>query len=200
MRFLPRRLRSFSLRTLLVAFTMLCMALGWVASERHIVQRRKRMRDVLAPFVLFADTDDYFPFFPFEDPDPPKRRATVSWIRELFGDEPVQQLWVPYDCKPWHLAMAARCFPEAEDVDWYASGGKVSYVCVAPSWYKSKDDTQARFLPSDAYVPLENQRHPRFLGHASLTHKRPPPSKAPPLGHRDLLFWPMHPWDRRLTP
>jgi hypothetical protein len=70
-----RRWLRYSIRTLLVAVTIVCVWLGW---QWRIVQERKAVIRLVVERGAFS--------FPSPDPDEP---CTLSWIRQVLGDKEV---------------------------------------------------------------------------------------------------------------
>lgn len=105
---LPRRLRSFSLRTLMVLVAFAAILAAWLASERRLVKERMDYRAKLQLegkiFGTAAAKSGGFTA-------PPE----VRWSRRLFGDESIQFIMTtngPED-RAWH-AEAQQLFPEAK--------------------------------------------------------------------------------------
>lgn len=106
---------SFSLRTLLVVVTGLCLYLGW---EVNIVRQRKAK---LAEFqkthyIEVTKAADYAARFP---PDAkPDDVASGYFLWRWLGDEPVQEIgYYPHIVKAVDLARMKDWFPEAKFVE-----------------------------------------------------------------------------------
>jgi hypothetical protein len=113
----PRRWFRFSLRTMLVVVTALCV---WLAWESSVVRERRELRRELTESQFEFQTEVWVspPLIVSPGPSPPKV-ARVSLIRRLLGDEAVQKIWyVPHYQEPEEtkelLARLQRVFPEAE--------------------------------------------------------------------------------------
>lgn len=108
----PRLLR-FSLRTLFIIVTLLCCWLGW---EISVVRHRQAVRkDYQVRFlVTFTTAADYASRFPLGTPTP--KLATVSFLRRLLGDQPIQEITIAHFQSPDDPEMKrlARVFPEAQ--------------------------------------------------------------------------------------
>ncbi len=102
---LPRRLRSFSLRTLMVLVGVSAILAAWLASERRMVKERLAYRAKLqAEGKIFGTAGAKSLNAPPE----------VRWSRRLFGDESILLIMTPNgpEDRAWH-AEAQRLFPEA---------------------------------------------------------------------------------------
>ena len=80
----PRRRFQFRLRTLMIGVTVLAVACAYVAHEAKIVRERKAM---------LAQIESAGGYWTWQIPTDP--RPTVSWVRQLLGDEPKQFLYLP---------------------------------------------------------------------------------------------------------
>lgn len=106
-----RRLFSFSLRTLLIGVTLVCLWLGW---EAYVVRQRKAMMlDMKARLYVEFTTAAEFEsrFGPAGAPVPVAR---VSTLRRWLGDEAIQEIGVVSLVVPEpDQARLRRWFPEA---------------------------------------------------------------------------------------
>jgi hypothetical protein len=110
-----RRWFRFSLRTMLIVVTALCV---WLAWESSVVRERRELRRELTEsrfeFETAANWSQRIPLgASLEKP------ASVSLVRRLLGDEAIQHIWyVPHYQEPEEtkelLARLKRVFPEAE--------------------------------------------------------------------------------------
>jgi hypothetical protein len=108
-----RRWFRFSLRTMLIVVTALCV---WLAWESSVVRERRELRREL--------TDSRFEFQSASEwakwqPPAAAPTAQVSLIRRLLGDEAIQHIWyVPHYQEAEEtkelLARLKRVFPEAK--------------------------------------------------------------------------------------
>ena len=96
-----RRLR-FSLRTMLVAFTVVAMWLVW--NVHRIRQRR----------VALDDPSRYWPTLIEPASSLPGPQASIPWYRRLMGDRAVKSIWVHPSATSDDLERAVKLFPEAE--------------------------------------------------------------------------------------
>jgi hypothetical protein len=113
---LPRRTwLRFSLRTLLLITTLLCVWLGYETSQ---VRSRKALRAELTAKKTFnfVTADEYAQRYALIGRKPDKV-ARISPLRKLLGDEPIQEIWVT----SWWQGFseddrrrALEAFPEAE--------------------------------------------------------------------------------------
>jgi len=109
---LPRRFRSFSLRTLMVLVGVSGLALGWLAKEHRIAAERNAYRARLeSEGKVFATLEAID--LQGEVMSPPQ----VRWSRRLFGDKAIKYIaeWNGADHPAWE-AEARRLFPEAKFV------------------------------------------------------------------------------------
>lgn len=93
-----RRLRTFSLRALLVITAVVSVGLGWA---RHTVVERQSAKRTW-------QGDQNVMMFP--------SRRSVSWFRRCFGDEAMFLISFPDDYSPSEFERATRLFPEANVV------------------------------------------------------------------------------------
>jgi len=106
----PRRWFSFSLRSLLLVMTGLCIWLGWESSvvrKRQVVLSKMRSN----PAIRVTTAEAYTQRFPVGTPVPSV--ATVPLVRRLLGDEAIQEIWSSGISEP-ELSHLAIVFPEAE--------------------------------------------------------------------------------------
>jgi hypothetical protein len=108
----PRWFR-FSLRTLLIVVTALCV---WLAWESSVVRERRELRRELTNSRFEFQTAAEWAKWQSPAAEP---TARVSLIRRLLGDEAIQKIWyVPHYQEPDEtkelLARLKRVFPEAE--------------------------------------------------------------------------------------
>lgn len=103
--------RRFSLRSLLLVVTLLCIWLSW---QVFLVQQRKWVltdakRKLYARVTTAAQYESFFP-----GRTPPNPVAQVPLIRRWMGDEAIQEigLYIP-DAKDGQLSRLQRWFPEA---------------------------------------------------------------------------------------
>jgi hypothetical protein len=121
MRFIPRPRLAFSLRTLLVLVALVC---AWLAWERHVVLERRAAREAFKGSGVTFNGPDALD-------DPP---ATVPWVRRLFGDQPIQTIWIPRGETDAWVRAHARLFPEAE----FARPLYLDYQIVEEPWGQSE--------------------------------------------------------------
>jgi hypothetical protein len=107
-----RRWLTFSIRTLLVAVTILCVWLGW---QVHLVRERKELRSLIEQrggwIEQLLESDN-----PFDDgpaiaaPAPPEPPIVRQWL----GDESVRRIVLLTDSvTAGEKARIADAFPEA---------------------------------------------------------------------------------------
>ncbi len=116
-----RRLRwyQFRLRTVFLATTLIALGAGWVGWQAKIVQERKWLRE--HSDASFLPLKNYNPVSP--DEKWPKGPASVSWLRELLGDEAILRVGVDQESPAYRdLERLEAAFPEAE-VRVYKFGG-----------------------------------------------------------------------------
>ncbi len=75
----PRRRFQFSLRTLLIAVTLLSLPLGWIGWQVRIVQHRKAIKEMLRERNLGLGGLPNFV--------PPDQWPTLPWYRTFLGDD-----------------------------------------------------------------------------------------------------------------
>jgi hypothetical protein len=107
---LPR----FSLRLLLLAVAVLC---AWLAWERSVVTKRQAFRrncngSSQFVFTTEASWQSRMPSSRLAGAVIPPRK-TVSWVRELLGDEAIQSIAIDPSVREDDAATAGRLFPEA---------------------------------------------------------------------------------------
>lgn len=103
----------FSLRTLFVAVTLLCVWLGW---QFNLVRVRREARQAYELSGLhFTSADAYAAGYP--PGSMPNSPARISPLRRMFGDVAIQEIWY----EPNHpavnedvLRQVRRTFPEAD--------------------------------------------------------------------------------------
>lgn len=107
-----RRWYSFSLRTMFILVTVLCVWLGW---QLNLVRERRNALNEPAIVAKFNTTtaDAYAAMYAGTPPDPVAR---ISFVRRMLGDEAIQQIWY----QGWgdvptaeELARMQSLFPEA---------------------------------------------------------------------------------------
>jgi hypothetical protein len=106
---------SFSLRTLLVAVTVVCVYLGW---EVNIVRQRKAKLSEFQKthYIEVTKAADYAARFPANAK--PKDVASTYFLWRWLGDEPVQEIgYYPHIVKDADLAKMRDWFPEAKFVE-----------------------------------------------------------------------------------
>jgi hypothetical protein len=95
---------QFSLRTLIIAVTLLSIPGGYVARQAKIVNDRRAMRakidKTLAAGTHLADKR--------YNPD-----CTIPWIRALLGDEPIDEIDLPITVSREDRDRIRAVFPEA---------------------------------------------------------------------------------------
>jgi hypothetical protein len=100
---LPRRLRSFSLRTLLVLVGVACMLAAWVARERSVVMERRAAMERWRGAMFWWDHPD---------------SDRTAWHRRLLGDHALLDVRLPASASDSDIANVARLFPEARVERW----------------------------------------------------------------------------------
>ncbi len=101
-----RRWYQFSLRTLLVVVTLICVVVGgYVHWQAEIVRERKQMRSRIVELGGSIATDS--------DREPLSR---VPWLRRVLGDEPVAEINMEFGTPDSELLKIREAFPEAEVV------------------------------------------------------------------------------------
>lgn len=107
---LPRRLRSFSLRTLMA---LVGVVAAWFAWERYLVRERT------AAMATWRGSEHVSILVADEWANEIRRRkdlgplATVPWTRRKMGDVAVQRIWFESAMGSGEIARARRLFPEA---------------------------------------------------------------------------------------
>jgi hypothetical protein len=99
-----RRWLRYSIRTLLIAITILCVWLGW---NYRIVEERKAVMKLIESrggHIIAGD--------PFSSP--PEYPPDVSWIRTLLGDEGRYAFDLPESMPDEERARVIQAFPEAD--------------------------------------------------------------------------------------
>jgi hypothetical protein len=107
---------QFSLRTLLIGVTLLCVACANLTHELKIVQQRRDEwnRSVNRRQVLFRKEDDF---------------GVLNWTRRALGDKVVYIIYLPEETDPAELARLHAIFPEGR-IRLYASRGNPGYSFV----------------------------------------------------------------------
>jgi hypothetical protein len=102
-----RRWRRFSIRTLLVAVTIVCLWLGW---QVNTVWQRRGLLDLVSErggaYLFVADSN------PFEAAD--RAPLDLSYMQNKLGDQLVRWIEVPDDFPERDRQRIRRAFPEAE--------------------------------------------------------------------------------------
>lgn len=113
---LPSRLRSFSLRTLLVVVTVLCTLCSWVGCQRKIVVDRRTTTKTLGDEIIVRDVNSLRSqnWAPNSRNETPAMLASVPWIRRALGDAAIQQILVPLEWSDAQVKELALQFPEAK--------------------------------------------------------------------------------------
>ncbi len=110
----PRRPFRFSLRSLLLVMTLVCIWLAWESSV--VRERRNLLADLQSrPGVNVARVRDY----PNGQPPglAPNRVARIPRVRQWLGDEAIQGIWYTrtiHNLTAAEIARLAKVFPEAE--------------------------------------------------------------------------------------
>lgn len=113
----PRRRRwifNYSLRTLFVVTTLLCVWLGWQSS---VVHKRQALRGELKGNMAYQFVPAAELFKRYPGGAPVQKLATVPLTRRLLGDEAIQEVWVysyMEGFSPAAQKRIAEVFPEAE--------------------------------------------------------------------------------------
>jgi hypothetical protein len=104
----------FSVRSLLIAVTVVCVSLGWAAHEIAIARERQALRElidfrggVMEPMTMkcFAENVEYVE---------PER---ISWVRRLAGDRIEDGISVPtIVMTDEEMARIRRAFPEVREI------------------------------------------------------------------------------------
>ncbi len=105
-----RRWFSFSLRSLLIATTVLGVWLGW---ETSVVRQRTQVRKELEAtreyrFTTAAEYAERYGGSP-----PPGAVAAIPLVRRWLGDRAIQEIWYYSAPQPAERERIARVFPEA---------------------------------------------------------------------------------------
>ena len=127
---LPRRFRSFSLRTLMVLFTMACIGAAWLATEWRFVRERRSARLAWTEAVMIVRSADGSATIAsgrmvaaLGTGRPHvyggNAAAELPFIRKMFGDMPVHEIQVPgHAGGVGDPAALVRLFPEAKISDY----------------------------------------------------------------------------------
>ena len=136
-----RRWFRYSLRTLFVLVTILCVYLAW---QVRIVQQRKQLLAKIEaasgarfqPFNTIAQLDAIFVLGgPVQFPD--QRR--VSFIRRLLGDRTVPIICLPAAMSADDLATYKKAFPEAVVTQYSDSNGEMHITPAAGRHFELQD-------------------------------------------------------------
>lgn len=103
--------RNFSLRTLLIAVTLVCCGLGW---EVNVVRQRKaKLLEYQSKYYIqVVRASDLAARIAYGNP--PAKLAKVNFLRGWLGDEAIQEIrYFPHMVKSPELALIRRWFPEA---------------------------------------------------------------------------------------
>jgi hypothetical protein len=101
---------QFRLRTVFVVMTLIAIAAGWVGWQAKIVQERKWLRE--HSHASFLPLKEYKPISLNETW--PKGTPSVSWFRELLGDEAIYSVTVDrLSPANQYLNQLEAAFPEA---------------------------------------------------------------------------------------
>jgi len=96
----------YSLRTLLITVTVLCIWLGW---QVNIVWQRRAMRDMVTDrggtYLLVADSN------PFEAAD--RSPLELSFVQRKLGDELMRSITLPPKLSDEEKERIRQAFPEA---------------------------------------------------------------------------------------
>ncbi len=113
---------AFSLRTMFVVVTVLCLWLGWnaniVLERKAFIEMLKRQghnpyRATISPNDPFGATGGTV----FRGPG--KFRANpLPWVRRMLGDEPVPILGLPDDMDAAQVRRVRKLFPETPVMAW----------------------------------------------------------------------------------
>jgi hypothetical protein len=109
-----RRVFSFSLRSLLVVITLVCV---WLAWESSIVRQRQRMLGELRASHAFQITTAKNWAESFPAGNAPQPAARIPWLRRLLGDEAIQEVgYFRHMVGPTtpSVERVAKLFPEAK--------------------------------------------------------------------------------------
>jgi hypothetical protein len=96
----PRPWRRFRLRTLFVVFTVACAAAAWLGWNIRLVGQRNMARESIVANGGWVATSEA------------GKSPSVSVVRRLLGDEPVEHIVFPHDTPPDDVALACEPFPE----------------------------------------------------------------------------------------
>lgn len=107
-----RRWFRFTLRTMFMLVTGLCVWLGW---QVRIVSHRKSVRSEFeSRSVAFKTGDDWRSQRVYwRLPDSKLELVTVSRIRQLLGDEPIPMIFAPLSLETSEVRRLEATFPEA---------------------------------------------------------------------------------------
>src|SRR5581483_3744764 len=111
---------QFSLRTLLIVVTLLAIPCGWLGWQAKIVRDRKA---TWARISKSGGHDSALWSLTTSQREPDRRGTgypkTVSWIRRLLGDRPVNGIILPDTLPPDDVEQILKIFPEAEMWYWH---------------------------------------------------------------------------------
>jgi hypothetical protein len=91
-----RRWFQFSLRTLLIVVTLLCVACGYVGWQAKIVRDRRELLDSSKP-AEWSQTDD----------------ENLSWLQRKLGDQGYKRIYLAKSVSPELIERFREPFPEA---------------------------------------------------------------------------------------
>ncbi|MFO0896402.1 MAG: hypothetical protein U0836_03135 [Pirellulales bacterium] len=151
---LPRRLRSFSLRTLMVLVGVACFVAAWPAREWSMVLERHAFLDRL--YSAGGDTERASQFV---FPPPDDECATIPWMRRLLGGRPVDNIIFNRRFTDDDLAVTARLFPEASITD---HGKGAFLMLVPPTWTDARLDRFRKWFPESKIIRRDEESHRDF--------------------------------------
>ncbi len=106
---------QYSLRTLLLVVTAICLCLGWQVHRvrqrnevLHWIEQhgyRTKVSEVNGSIELALDKSDWTVVI---------RDSDLAWYWRMFGDHFVEQAWYPDDATPEEVDRVKATFPEAE--------------------------------------------------------------------------------------
>ncbi len=108
-----RRWFQFRLRTLMIAVTLLAIALAYAAPDVRIWHQRTAMLGpkhdgplTLSNGVVVYEFRATLPSW--------RQEERISLLRRLLGDQPIYEIWLGYDTKSSDVARYEAAFPEAD--------------------------------------------------------------------------------------